>query len=56
MSSDKRDSGTRTPLQEAVKQIGRTASSGHFVSAKSYDSKSYGDLTVVTKTPPAKKK
>ncbi|MGH1456048.1 MAG: hypothetical protein ACRBDI_04655 [Alphaproteobacteria bacterium] len=54
--SKEQDQNVSSSVQEAVKKIGRIASSGHYVCKKTYESKSYGDLTIVTLSNPKKAK
>ena len=47
--SGKEDQNVRSSVQQAVEKIGRAASatSGQYVSKQTYESKSYGDLTIL---------
>lgn len=51
-----KDQNIRNSVKEAVKKIGRSASTGQYVTTKSYESKSYGDLTILTPSSPKKSK
>lgn len=53
--SKKQNTEIRNSVQEAVKKIGRSAASGQYVSTKTYESKSYGDLTILTPASPSSK-
>ena len=54
--SQVKDQNVRPSVREAVEKIGRSTSTGQYVTIKSYESKSFGDLTILTPPTPKKAK